>query len=170
MSKNIGELNGNYKHGKSNIRLYGIWGNMLYRCNTKTCDSYGIYGGKGINVCNEWFDFERFYQWSILNGYKDNLTIDRIDSNKNYEPQNCQWITKSENTIKANKTKQHRRANNGTYYGISPDGYYYEFENANVFAKQHDLNSNVVRAVANKIENRTHHKKWKFGFVCDKHI
>lgn len=124
------------------------------------------YGGKGVVLCEEWLGengYENFYLWAINNGYKDGLTIDRIDENGNYEPSNCQWITKSENTAKANKTCQHRKADKGTYYGIDPDGNIYNFDNANQFAKEHDLLGNCVRQVAN--HSKKTHKGWKFGFI-----
>lgn len=100
-------------HGltKSNPRLYGIWQNMLNRCRNKNKDKYMAYGGRGITVCEEWHHFPAFYAWSIANGYADNLTIDRIDVDGNYEPSNCQWITASENSKKA--AEDRRRKKNG---------------------------------------------------------
>ena len=87
------------KHNKYKTRIYHIWGNMKYRCNTPSCSAYHNYGGKGVKVCDEWNNVENgfinFYNWAMDNGYKDNLTIDRIDSNGNYEPNNCRWVTKS---------------------------------------------------------------------------
>lgn len=156
------------KYENKNEKLYSVYANMKYRCYNPNMHEFHNYGGKGVVLCEEWLGengYENFYLWAINNGYKDGLTIDRIDENGNYEPSNCQWITKSENTAKANKTCQHRKADKGTYYGIDPDGNIYNFDNANQFAKKHDLLGNCVRQVAN--HSKKTHKGWKFGFISE---
>uniref|UniRef100_A0A6H2A0Y7 HNH endonuclease n=1 Tax=viral metagenome TaxID=1070528 RepID=A0A6H2A0Y7_9ZZZZ len=91
----------NLKHGKTKTRLHGIWVNMRERCHNKNNYKYEDYGGRGIEICHEWDDFMVFYEWSMSNGYQDNLTIDRIDNDGNYEPFNCRWTTmKVQNTNK----------------------------------------------------------------------
>ena len=140
---------------------------MKYRCNTPTCPCYNRYGGRGITLYDKWNDYENFKEWSLQNGYQDNLCIDRIDNDGNYEPDNCQWITIGENTAKANTLYVRRRPNNNkSYCGISPNGQHYYFDNANQFVKQHPefhLDANCIRAVA-RGEKKSHYK-WKFMYV-----
>ncbi|MEE1303121.1 MAG: hypothetical protein UHD64_10100 [Bacteroidales bacterium] len=97
------------KTGHSNSRLYRIWRNMKRRCNDKNFKAYKNYGEKGIKICFEWLEFENFYNWAIFNGYRDDLTIDRINVNGDYEPNNCQWITRSENTKKSWRDRNVKR-------------------------------------------------------------
>lgn len=99
--------NGNHKtHGMTNTKLYVIWCNMKKRCLSPGDIMYAHYGGRGITVCEEWQnDFCRFSEWSLTNGYKEGLSIERIDVNGNYEPDNCKWITKTEQYL--NRTDSH---------------------------------------------------------------
>lgn len=116
----------NTKHGLNNSRIYHIWKGIKHRCNCRTSNGYKIYGGRGIKVCDEWIkDFKAFYDWSIENGYKDNLTIDRIDNNGNYTPNNCRWVTskkqannRSNNHIIVYKNERHTLSEWANIYDI----------------------------------------------------
>ena len=80
------------KHGHSYERLYNIWNGMIFRCENYKSTEYDAYGGRGISVCEEWKDFVRFFDWAMNNGYDDNLTLDRINNDGDYCPDNCRWV------------------------------------------------------------------------------
>lgn len=99
-------------HGYTGTRLYTTWCNMKGRCYRKSTKRYERYGGRGITVCKEWKDsFETFKEWALNNGYSDSLTLDRIDNNGNYCPENCRWITNKEQ--QSNKSDNHLITYNG---------------------------------------------------------
>lgn len=93
-------------HGGKGTRLYSIWKAMKTRCYNPNFHAYPIYGGRGISVCDEWkSDFQKFRDWSLSNGYEDDLTIDRIDTNGDYRPDNCRWVTYK---AQANNTRRNK--------------------------------------------------------------
>lgn len=103
MGSPIGNKN-HYIHGLSHTRIDNIYKSMISRCYNANSCNFKHYGAKGIKVCDEWGnDRRRFYEWAFNNGYKDDLTIDRIDCFGNYEPSNCRWVSQ--------KVQQNNRTN-----------------------------------------------------------
>lgn len=83
----------------TNLRISGIFRNMLTRCYCESCKDYCYYGARGIDVCQEWISNPKsFEEWALQNGYADDLTIDRIKEDQGYSPDNCRWVTLEENT------------------------------------------------------------------------
>ena len=94
------------KHGRSRARIYVIWNDMKQRCYNPKHMAYARYGENGINVCSEWLnDIETFVCWAKSSGYKENLTLDRIDNSKGYCPQNCRWVTRQEQAVNRKTSK-----------------------------------------------------------------
>jgi hypothetical protein len=103
-----GHAKGNYKHGASknsnatkhglsNSRLYNIWCGMRYRCYNTDSPAYHHYGGRGIVMCDDWYDdYASFERWALSSGYDNELSIDRVDVNEGYAPSNCRWATRAE--------------------------------------------------------------------------
>ena len=110
-------------HGETGTRLYRIWGAMKTRCSNQKSDSYEWYGGRGIKVCQEWrCSYEAFRDWALDSGYGDDTSIDRIDNEGNYEPDNCRWAT-----LKEQGANKRLHKNNDTGYAgvnLTPSGRY----------------------------------------------
>lgn len=109
------EMNPNFRHGEctdSHSRLYGIYCNMLKRCLSQKDAQYKNYGGRGITVCDDWLhDPASFLSWARCNGYRDDLTLDRIDVNSGYSPDNCRFVDRK--TQGNNTTRNHHITYNG---------------------------------------------------------
>ncbi len=90
---NSGENHGMYKHGLHLTKIYGVWCRMKRRCDDPRRENYNCYGGRGIKVCDEWKNNAKtFCDWAYANGYRENLSIERIDVNGDYTPINCTFI------------------------------------------------------------------------------
>jgi hypothetical protein len=103
----------NAKHRGSSDKLYSTWVEMRRRCYTESCDAYKNYGERGITICPEWDNFNNFREWALISGYEDGLTIERLNVNGNYEPLNCTWIPKNE------QSKNRRMCHFVDYNGLS---------------------------------------------------
>ena len=112
------------KHGLCRTRIYKCWVDMRQRCENPRNAFFYRYGGRGINICEEWSEFMPFYEWAMANGYRDDLTIERIDNDGDYCPSNCKWATQQEQSL--NKT--HLPSKTG-YVGVRyrANGYQAEF-------------------------------------------
>ena len=130
------------KHGMCKSRLWRIWHDMKQRCTNPNSRSYKDYGERGIAVCAEWSDnFLNFYKWALANGYAENLSIDRIDNDKGYYPDNCRWATAQEQT-------DNRRCSKAfVWEGI-------EYPSISEAARQLGINRDTLRRRAKKQKER----------------
>lgn len=112
----------NTRHGKTDSRLYNVWASMRERCYCPTLPTYPRYGGRGIKMCDEWYNsYLEFERWALNNGYDENAlrgkcTIDRIDVNGNYCPENCRWV--DQKTQMSNVTYNHYETMNGVTHTV----------------------------------------------------
>ena len=97
-------------HGMARTRPYRVWAAMIYRCSNEACKDFRHYGGRGIAVCEEWRDFQKFWE-DMRIGYQPGLEIDRIDNDGNYEPKNCRWATRSQQMKNCRLKWSHRHRN-----------------------------------------------------------
>lgn len=111
---------------KDTPKLYMIWESMKSRCNCKTNKSYKNYGGRGITVCKEWNNFNYFRSWSVNNGYIESakLSLDRIDNNLGYYPDNCRWTN---NSVQASNKRYGLRKTKTNEIGVFPNGNYFYY-------------------------------------------
>lgn len=159
-------------------RIYNIWKGIINRCNSSKHPSYERYGALGTKVCKEWEDsFDLFLEWSLNNGYKDDLTIERIDNNKGYEPSNCKWATYSEQSIHRKVLKNNKSGYTGVDYmirlgkyrsSISREnirlvlGYYDTLEEAKrdrILAEEYYKTNKTLTGVENILNYKPRHKR-----------
>lgn len=124
----------NRQNGHSRERLYVIWRGMMSRCNDPRHDHYMNYGGRGISVCEEWRSFLPFREWAIANGYTDEMSIDRIDNDGDYQPGNCRWVTQKAQCN--NRSNNRRISYRGSTYTVTE---FAEILNAPVYSIRNHL-------------------------------
>lgn len=124
------------RHGQSGTKLYNVYYHIIHRCEDRNHRAFKYYGGKGVKMCDEWrSDFMAFFNWSAKNGYKEGLSIDRIDSSGDYEPNNCRWVTathnnrnrdfvkltydKAQEILKINSSKKYSQSKMAKMFGVS---------------------------------------------------
>ena len=151
--KSCGCMHHKYGHGQSDTRLYHIWRTMKARCVDSNSHKYHAYGGRGIAICDEWLNsFQSFYDWAMANGYREDLSIDRIDNDGNYEPSNCRWATSKE---QANNTRANRNIEyNGESHTLAE---WADIKGLTVSALHHRLSRgwSVTDALSTPMLNRT---------------
>lgn len=141
------------KHGFARTKLRRVLTSMRSRCENPNHVSYKNYGGRGIDVCEEWkTDFMSFYNWAINNGYKDDLQIDRIDNNKNYEPSNCRWATRKENLMNKRTTLIYEY--NGQVKTLKDWSEQYGIPYKRLRCRVKEFNWDMERALTTPINNR----------------
>lgn len=147
----------NYKHGLSDSRLFNIYYKMIERCYKPSVSTYKNYGAKEIMVCDEWRnDFIAFAVWSLQNGYSDDLSIDRIDNNKGYSPDNCRWVSMKEQ--QNNRTNNRWLSYNGETHTMSQWADITGISEATIYARL-KLGWNIEKTLTQKVQIQKKIKK-----------
>ena len=149
-----------YKHGLVGTRIYGIHAHMLNRCDNPNNQSFGDYGGRGIKVCEEWRSVQVFADWAMKNGYDDDLTIERINNDGDYEPSNCEWIPKGEQVLNQRVRTDNTSGYPGVYF-LKKLGKY----QARGFKDRKVYNLGLYHVKSDAIKARKQFEKEVFGRV-----
>lgn len=132
-------------------RLQTIWHCMFMRCYDTSNSGYKNYGGRGIKICKEWNNYESFARWALSHGYTDELTIDRINNNGNYEPSNCRWITKQEQT--KNRRNNRFETINGATKTVAEWAREYDVESSTLYRRL-NRGMSIIEALAKGKRNK----------------
>ena len=138
-------------HHQSGTKLYDVWCAAKARCNNPKNKNYKHYGGRGIKVCDEWENsFQAFYEWAMANGYKEGLSIDRIDNDGNYEPANCRWVTQEEQCN--NRRTSHKLTYEGETHTITEWSKITGIKRKIISQRVNNLGWSIERALTEKEE------------------
>lgn len=149
-------------HGKSRTRLYKIFKMMVDRCYNHSSSAYQHYGGREIKICQEWMDdFMNFYNWAMANGYKENLTIERVNVNGNYCPENCKWITQNEQM--RNRTNTHFVKYRGEIMTLSEASRKFNIDRGTIRKYEKIFDGDAEKAIDNILHNSNHIRKINNG-------
>lgn len=142
---------GRVTHHQSGTKLYDVWCAAKARCNNPKNKNYKHYGGRGIKVCDEWENsFQAFYEWAMANGYKEGLSIDRIDNDGNYEPANCRWVTQEEQCN--NRRTSHKLTYEGETHTITEWSKITGIKRKIISQRVNNLGWSIERALTEKEE------------------
>lgn len=156
-------------HGMDGTRFYVIWSHMKNRCTNPNYPYFKDYMGRGITLYYKWIDFINFkvdmydkYLDHVEKYGEENTSIDRIDNDLGYSPDNCKWSTRKEQNNNKRKPKPYTHYNQKEFIAISPDGEEFVFNNQRVFAEKYNLERKNINSCLNG--HKKTHKGWKFHF------